>query len=110
MVSKEMKFLNSENSTIIKFRKKAGDKFRNSDAALLNTLEPRQLEENIDVDLRKKVSLAGKLKTQFQLMESIRIKELNTPDKLENHVQEKFKRDKSDITKMMASLDEELSN
>lgn len=33
---------------------------------------------------------------------------MNTPDKLDNHVQEKFRRDKSEITKMMHRLDEEI--
>jgi hypothetical protein len=35
---------------------------------------------------------------------------MKTPDKLENHVTEKFIRDKSDITKIMANLDEEIRN
>jgi len=39
-----------------------------------------------------------------------KIKEINSPDKIDDYINEKFKRDKSDITKMMASLDEELSN
>jgi len=69
-------------------------------------LEARELDEKIDIEKRKKLSLAGKLKTQF---DQVKISDLNTPDKLENHVTEKFKRDKSGITKLMADLDEEIS-
>ncbi len=66
----------------------------------------RELDEKIDVEKRKKLSLAGKFNTQFN---QTKINNLNTPDKLENHVQEKFKREKSEITKIMAGLDEEIS-
>ena len=34
---------------------------------------------------------------------------MKTPDKLENHVTEKFKRDRSEITRIVAGLDEEIS-
>ena len=42
-------------------------------------------------------------------MPNIKISQLKTPDRLENHVTEKFKKEKSDITKFMSVLDEEIS-
>ncbi len=50
--------------------------------------------------------LAGKLKRQFI---NTKISDMNTPDKLDNHVAEKFTRDRSDIAKVMKNLDEEIS-
>jgi len=108
-VSNEMQTFNKENTSVIKFRKKENDKGKYSDAVMLQKLEPREIEETIDIERRNRISLAAKLKTQFQYTESIRIKELNRPDKLDNYVEEKFKRDKSDITNIMANLENEIS-
>jgi len=105
-----MQSFNKENTTVIKFRKKDGDKDRNSDETILKKMEARELEENIDVDRRKKISLAGRLKSQFHLIESIRIKGLKTPDNLDSYKEEKYKRDQSETTKLMSNLEHELSN
>jgi len=105
IVSDNKRVINAKLNTVIKFRSKAKDKNRNSDQAVLNQLEARELEENIDIEVRKKQSLPGKLKMLFH---QFKIGDLNTPDKLENHVNEKFKRDKSDVTMVFAVLDEEI--
>jgi hypothetical protein len=44
------------------------------------------------------------------LFTSVNITQLKTPDKIENHVNEKFRREKNEITKAAVILDEELSN
>lgn len=61
----------------------------------------------MDVDAKKKSSLANQLKMQFELR---KITDLNTPDKIENHNSEKFKRQKCGISQQMHNLEEEVSN
>ena len=72
----------------------------------MTRLGPRVIDETIDIEKRKKLSLAWKLKNQFQ---KSRISALKMPDNLENHVTETFIRDKSELSKVMASLDNEIS-
>lgn len=72
----------------------------------MKRLGPRVIDETIDIEKRKKLSLSWKLKNQFQ---KSRIVSLKMPDNLENHVTETFIRDKSELSKVMASLDNEIS-
>ena len=62
-------------------------------------------EKTID-ERKKKFSLGNKLKAQF---DKIKLKDLKTPEKLESHVEEKFIREKSEITKNMEKLTREIS-
>ena len=63
-------------------------------------------EEKVCEERRRKFSLGNKLKAQF---DRIQLKDLKTPEKLENHVDEKFVREKSEITKNMEKLTREIS-
>jgi len=69
-------------------------------------MELKDKEEKINIDDRKKMSLSNKLKTQFA---NKKISQMDTPDKLEDYVVEKFKREKSELTKEMANLYDEIS-
>jgi len=69
-------------------------------------MELKNKEEKINIDDRKKMSLSNKLKTQFA---NKKISQMDTPDKLEDYVVEKFKREKSELTKEMANLYDEIS-
>jgi len=55
----------------------------------------------------KSLTLANKMKSQF---DKIKLSDLKVPEKLDNYVDEKFIRDKSDITKDMEKLTRELRN
>lgn len=66
-----------------------------------------QEEEKICEDKKKKFSLGNKLKAQF---DRIKLHDLKTPEKLECHVEEKFVREKSEITKNMEKLTREISD
>jgi hypothetical protein len=63
-------------------------------------------EEKVADERKRKFSLGNKLKAQF---DRIKLKDLKTPEKLENHVEEKFVREKSEITKNMEKLTREIS-
>ena len=65
------------------------------------------MEEKIDIDTKKKISLAGRLHAQFN-SKTNKINDLKAPDKLDNHVSEKFKRDVSDTSKIIHNLEEEI--
>ena len=64
-------------------------------------------EEKACEEKKRKFSLGNKLKAQF---DRIKLKDLKTPEKLESHVEEKFVREKSEITKNMEKLTREISN
>jgi len=55
----------------------------------------------------KHVTLANKMKSQF---DKIKLADLKLPEKLDNYIDEKFIRDKSDITKDMEKLTRELKS
>lgn len=58
-------------------------------------------DEKIAEERKRKFSLGAKLKAQF---DRVKLKDLKTPEKLENHVEEKFRREKNEITKKMEEL------
>lgn len=64
-------------------------------------------EEKLNEEKKRKFSLGNKLKAQF---DRIKLKDLKTPEKLDNHVEEKFVRERSEITKNMEKLTREISN
>jgi len=63
-------------------------------------------DEKMAEEKKRKFSLGVKLKAQF---DRIKIKDLKTPEKLDNHVEEKFVRERSEITKNMEKLTREIS-
>jgi hypothetical protein len=63
-------------------------------------------DEKMAEEKKRKFSLGVKLKAQF---DRIKIKDLKTPEKLDNHVEEKFIRERSEITKNMEKLTREIS-
>ena len=56
---------------------------------------------------RQNIPLYLKIKSQF---DQIKLKDLKPPEKLDKYTEEKFVRDKSEITKNMEKLQRELSN
>ncbi len=69
-------------------------------------MELKEREEKLSIEEKKSMALGMKLKNQFQ---QVKIQDMNTPDKLEGYKAEKFTREKSDLTKGIANLNEELS-
>jgi len=57
--------------------------------------------------MKQKISLSHKLKAQFK-SKTTKISDMQTPDKLEVHVTEKFRRDRGGTSEIMAQLDEEM--
>ncbi len=55
---------------------------------------------------KKEIPLNLRLKAQF---EKFKLEDLKVPDKLDNYVDEKFVRDKSEVTKYMEKLTRDLS-
>jgi len=86
---------------VIRFRSKSKEKKMKRAAEDKLSVE----EEKAIEDKRKKFTLGNKLKAQF---DRIKLKDLKTPEKLESHVEEKFVRDKSEITKNMEKLTREI--
>ena len=101
--------ITKDGKMIIRFRSKSKEK-----KAVRSKLKQKRAaedmmspeEEKMAEDKKKKFSLGVKLKAQF---DRIKIKDLKTPEKLDNHVEEKFIRERSEITKNMEKLTREIS-
>lgn len=101
--------VNRDGKLIIRFRSKSKEK----KAVRIILIQKRAAEdmmspedEKMAEEKKRKFSLGVKLKAQF---DRIKIKDLKTPEKLDNHVEEKFIRERSEITKNMEKLTREIS-
>jgi len=90
-----------EGNAVIRFRTKSKEKKQKRAQEDKLTVE----EEKLEKEKKLRTSLGNKLKAQF---DKIKLKDLKTPDKLDNHVDEKFIRDKSGVTKEMEKLTREI--
>ncbi len=101
--------VNRDGKLIIRFRSKSKEKkavriMLTQKRAAEDMMSPE--DEKMAEEKKRKFSLGVKLKAQF---DRIKIKDLKTPEKLDNHVEEKFVRERSEITKNMEKLTREIS-
>jgi hypothetical protein len=101
--------MNRDGKLIIRFRSKSKEKkavriILTKKRAAEDMMSPE--DEKMAEEKKRKFSLGVKLKAQF---DRIKIKDLKTPEKLDNHVEEKFVRERSEITKNMEKLTREIS-
>lgn len=109
MKGRDPKSLDRRNHRIITFRSKSREKKEvNSNLTKKRAKEEKmQALDDPEYYKQKTIPLNLKMKTQF---DKIKLADLKVPEKLDNYVDEKFIRDKSDITKNMEKLTRELSN
>jgi len=94
-------FIQDTGKSVIRFRSKSKEK--KTKRAYEDKMSCE--EEKVADERKRKFSLGNKLKAQF---DRVKLSDLKTPAKLENHVDEKFIRDKSEITKNMEKLTREI--